>query len=649
MATIPGLLLVIAFLVVPGFFILWGVLRFRFASALLYSLPVGGGFLAVATVLFGVMGIPWTLLFLLVLLTGVASLGILVRILTGAAQRRQGQTRGRGGNSGDEDLAPGALMWAGIGTGVFAVAYGAVTLASMGAPDAVPTLGDAQFHMRGVQIILETGSASPIRPFPDLYPQLAVAPHYPTLWHALVVPLTGIYSIVEATNIAALAAGVVMWPWSLASLAIALAPRFSLAGLLAPVMAIPLVLMPAIQLFAFAIYPFSLSIILAASTWGLLARLINERSWSAGVAFALALGGTAAAQPTTGLLVCASLGIWALIALIHLTISLAHRGRILTGITVGAATVIGVTVIIFGLPFVPLVQALDSRPTESIPYSLAVINFVRGPVFVQTTSWIPLILMGLALIGAVATVRRPGNLTISLTVILLGGMYVAAAGPDSFWRIFTSPWWKDASRFATALATLLVGLAALTVAGLVHLLVTRLTAAPLVTGIIGGSVAAAALIAGTLSTPFSLTSIKAAFISSTYTRGEEYIGLNEDELALLEALDEVVEPGTVIVGDPDSGTAWVAALSDAHPFQALRYPQSDDEAYLGMHFAAIQTDPRVCEILEAHDITAFIQSDSPTTEFEGRNEGFNTVDTSEGFLLLHEVGGARIYEITACD
>lgn len=649
LAVLPAITLALALFLVPGFLINVGLLRFRAPLALLFAAPVGGGFLGLLAYVLGVVGLPWSLWSVL---GATAVLGISA-LLVGCSGRRARHARADRFVQGTGIGWP-TVGWAALGMVVFAAIQGSAILPAMGSVAAVPTVGDAHFHLQGVRLISESGSAMPLGPFAFLYGvgDGQASPYYPTLWHSVVVCLLPTGTIVEATNMVAIAVGLILWPLSLSSFAAALRPKSPLAALVAPLCASIIVLMPGIELFGFAVYPFALSVVMLAGTMGLATLVIRRASVTLLVALALASFGTISAQPTTGLIVAFVLLIWGLCAIVMRAWRLARAGRGLRAGFILLTTAAVFAAVMVMLPRAPLVRGLNQRPTESITYREAVLNMVLGPVYSNRLSLVVTVLLVTALAGGIIAARRWPGLVMALSAVGLAILYVAAAGPESYLRVFTSPWWKDASRFAIFLLVFTIGFAAVALVVLLEWLGRLIPGnRQVIRTALGFASAGTVLILWAVYPEAVFSTARLAFfVHDTYDRSDESsIGLNEDELVLLEQLDDVLPPGTVVVGDPDSGVAWVDVLSEARQFQGMRFPQNDEQAYLGVNFANILEDERVCEIINSNDISAFLQSDSPTKEFVGRNEGFNQVDTSVGFDLLKSVGGARLYRITACD
>lgn len=652
-----AVLLGAALLYLPGLALLRLVSRLPFASAFLFAPAVGGAAIGVLTLIYGWVGIPWNAAIALLSVTVLTVIWVAEEVWrrtrrTGGARKARkrtgGQEQGSDPRRFDGDKArQQTLVWGLVGSAIFAFSYGWVVIGTIGAPGAIPTVGDAHFHMRATQIVLDSGYASPLGPFPDLYPHLGSAPFYPTLWHSLVVPLTAVVPVVEATNAMALLVGLWVWPMGLAAFGSSLGKRLPTQALVAPIMAIPFVLMPGIEVFGFAVYPFVLSVALFAPTLALLVRLIEKPSWSWASAFALGSIGVAAAQPTTALFLLAAVALWLLVLLGVAVLRWWKEGKRGLSSAVLGGTFLALIAAFIVIPRIGIVRGLNNRATEYVGYKPALLNLILGPTYFLSTTYLSVGLLVVALIAAAATLKNRGTVVTVLFSTLLFVLYVAASGPDSYLRIFTSPWWKDASRFAIVGSVLIIGLASMGAAGALHWVAKR-TWGPL-EPILVGLVAVAGL-ALTIFLPAKVFwEEKTWFIADSYSRElGTTVELTEDEVALLEQADQYLEPGTIVVGDPDSGLAWLSVLTDLDQFQGMRVPYGEDQKYLGKHFDEILTDPKVCEIVLDHQIKAFLQSDSPSTQHEGWHVGYNQVDTSEGFVLLTEVGGARLYEITAC-
>ncbi|MCG7426853.1 hypothetical protein M3A96_05065 [Helcobacillus massiliensis] len=128
---------------------------------------------------------------------------------------------------------------------------------------------------------------------------------------------------------------------------------------------------------------------------------------------------------------------------------------------------------------------------------------------------------------------------------------------------------------------------------------------------------------------------------------------SEAELAMLKDLDRSVPAGSVIIGDPASGVAYVPLYSDAQSVFTQVNPRAIDfdGEYLYKHFDDITSDPLVCTILDHYGVAYFYEDTSKFYSGHEREEfapGFYGVDTGSGFTLVAEGGDARVWRIDAC-
>ncbi len=618
------------------------IFRFSKPAAVLYGAPVGAALIAGLSLALAVAKIPWNLG------TVLLAIALVISGCVGVAWR----LKNRVSQSLLTEINWSHVGLAVLGTAVFFGIQAVLILSVIGEPAAIPSRGDSVFHVQGVRIIAESGSASPLGPFPYLYGVIdgGASPNYPTLWHALGVLSLPFTPLVPLTNGLAIAVGLILWPFSLAAFAVSLAPKQPAVAFFAPAVVSGAVLFPAIEVFAFAVYPFVLSVVLLATSLGLLVFLIRDYSRYLLGAFAVATLGAISAQPTAGLVVLLALLVWGLVWILGAAGRSWSSGSRLRPFLIVLGVVVASALAVVGIPRLSLVRGLNQRPTESISYKDAVLNLLLGPTYLARFSLLMLALLALAFLGALLTLKVQGNLQMVITAAAILLLYFAAAGPDSYVRAFTTPWWKDASRFAIYLLIFVAGFAGVALGKALSWVGSRVNSEAVVPSAVGITVLA--LLAAFFALPEAVFSKAQSqeFVASSYERSEDTpVALNEDEVALLEDLDSVVDETTVIVGDPDSGVAWVSVFSVADQFQGLRISSNDEQAYLAAHFDEILDDPRVCEIINEAQINAFMVSDSPSKEFEGRNIGFNQTDTSVGFELLKEVGGARLYQITACD
>ena len=193
-------------LFVPGLVVAL-LLGLRGIWLLAMSAPISVSMIAVAALAAPVIGVPWSVLPVLIL-TAIAALAAFAwtrwvsrparQTLASKAQRRR---------------SAWPLV---LGIAIPALTIGFVLLRSMLAPDYVSQRYDNVFHLNAVQYIIDTGNASPLWVGTMTSGDTGGLPFYPTAWHALVAVVAGLSgsSVVVANNAAIIAVAAIVWPMS---------------------------------------------------------------------------------------------------------------------------------------------------------------------------------------------------------------------------------------------------------------------------------------------------------------------------------------------------------------------------------------------------------------------------------------------------
>ncbi|MES2867543.1 MAG: DUF6541 family protein, partial [Actinomycetota bacterium] len=122
--------------------------------------------------------------------------------------------------------------------------------------------------------------------------------------------------------------------------------------------------------------------------------------------------------------------------------------------------------------------------------------------------------------------------------------------------------------------------------------------------------------------------------------------------ALLEALDELVEPGARVLGNPSTGTGFGYFLSGVDVFpRTWSPPTSQSWTVLGEYLRDAAADPEVCEALTAYGQPEYVLDFGLGEEGPGRYElpGMTDFSGQDGFELVAEDGDVSLWRITACD
>lgn len=601
--------------------------------------PVGLGVIGTSTFIAGGLGIPW---------------GIWVPI---AATLLAGGLAWFAGKKYRAvpptfDLGATTFLWAFGGTIIFAGLQFGLTMILMTWPDAVPIMGDAQFHLAGSKLVMETGNVNPFTALGGLYePTVEVTNHYyPVLWHALVALLAPLTGISLAHNLWVFVIGFMIWPIGLATLSAYLLPKKPWIGAVAPLVAVSAFAFPAESLVYVALGPFSVgaALLIPIVTVALAADSRPGQWWLPPTLLVLA---AFAAHPSTGILAAVPLGMLLLVRLAQWLHSWRNRAASL-GVGVALLAVIGVAIGVIMKTSPYQAYAAYSRATIGVGEGLVTL-FGRGLFYWPVSiAWVTTSI--LAAYGFYVLRRsRPALLTAVMTSPFFF-LYIASTGPDGFFREMTGLWWKDFSRLIVPCLAVIIVFASV---GIVHL-ASRIgegKRGALSSGSILAVAASATLgVAGLVGqNPPRLATVH-QFSLEAYSLDPMFVTpLDADTVVLLELLDGEfngeVERDAYVIGPHASGVGFTPLYSDLHSYMPAPQPYTQDQSYLEGHFGDIHSDPRVCEIIREANIVAFLEKPPPDQATEERQSGLYNVDTSEGFVLIDQSGQVRLWEITACD
>ncbi|MDP9806005.1 hypothetical protein J2S70_000587 [Trueperella bonasi] len=119
------------------------------------------------------------------------------------------------------------------------------------------------------------------------------------------------------------------------------------------------------------------------------------------------------------------------------------------------------------------------------------------------------------------------------------------------------------------------------------------------------------------------------------------------------SLDDYVEPGAVVLGDPATGLGYAPLYSgvDVVFTQVNRTAADHDGTYLVTHVDDIAHDPHICRILARYGIEYFYQTEDFTFQKRQRSErwpGLYRVDASKGFTKVADTERGTLWKFTAC-
>lgn len=637
------MLVALAVFAVPGF-LLARILRLRNPYSFGFAPVLGMAVVGTLTLVCAPLGVlwgwlPWTVVTSLLAIVLAVEEVLIRRRHPGVAQHKPVSIR---------QYLP--LIYMGMGVLTYAMIRIITYLPVIAGPASLPHYGDADFHLQGALIVHQSGDVFPIGALDDLYtPQAHSAVYYPTLWHAWVSLLMSFGGVVVATNAAAFTLALIMWPTSIALLGLALRPKNPGVAFLAPVVASPVATFPGAVAVGISIYPFSLSLMTVPVAIAALAMWMRGKGARCGFVYFLAILAALIAQPSAAIFSLVAGG-FAVVALLvrWLHRSIRSGSWIVPLVTVGSLAVfsLGVFYYFWRSPYLQKLGGFERQQAVEHP----VRAFFDGTIASVYTPWKPWIaILVLAVIGLLALMRFAyGWMYLSITVVV-SVAYIAAAGPDSRWRVLTGPWYKDQFRLA-AIATALVSVAA---AVGVSWLLDRLIPVEIRTrfGIAGAIIFVIVypLCWNVLNS--SITQSEREIVATGYILTDQNTtALKKDTAELLGRLDQHFGPDERLLALYANGGAFSGVLSDVEPFVPIRTMVSKDQRVLRADFDKITTDPKICEIIEKNNIKAFM-ADSERAGYLGQGPlgGPPNIDVSNGFELVDQQGSVKLWRITACD
>lgn len=657
----PLVLLAAAIIILPGLLI-GATLRLRniflWGSAPALGLGVFGAWL----VLWSVTGAKWGWISYVFCLLALVVLLIASRVFKWFSKTATIAQFGRHAHFGVPDNGLSANYRTGVATQSWLAILGVIVmivirlfaiLPAMGSPDAAPHWGDADFHLQGTLLVAETGNASPIGGLSDLYtPDALSSYYYPTLWHAWTSLLLPFVGVIQATNAAMLAIVVLLWPPAIALLGVALRPHSIWVGFFAPIILSPVAVYPGAIGVSYSIYPYTLSLIGVPTAMAALVLWQRGRGRFWAILYVISIVGSLVAQPSAALFPIVAGFIALAVNFVVWWYRSVRARRILwptiaivaaCGFSLFALNTIRRSNIVVNLGAFHRNQVLDNP----------VLGFFDGTVAAISQPWWPWTLtVALAVAGMVILARRRYGWTYIGITIVATVAYMAAAGPDSWLRVLTGPWYKDHLRLG-AVSTMLVAVAAAVFASwITERLLGHVLKAPsaIPQVIIGALLAATACVTWCALTP-SITQVERLHVLVGYGLDDsKTTPLTEDSVEVLKRLDQNFQPGERILSTHGNGGGFVPAYSELKPMIPLRDLNTSEQRILASRFNDINTDPEICEILNEHNVKGFMAD----LGREGRGiwgplAGPPYTDVSSGFKLIDQEGTFKVWRVTACD
>ncbi|WP_447948305.1 DUF6541 family protein [Microbacterium maritypicum] len=634
----PVLLISVAVLFLPGY-VVARALSLRGLWAWGVAAPASVSVIVLASLGAGVLGIPWSVLPVLVTTLGLALIGFVVARFSRVDRPARRVSRRT------------ALIAASFV--VAALLFGLQIALVVGAPENISQTFDNVFHLNAVRYILDTQNASPMS-VGGMTSAPGTSAFYPAAWHsivALVVQLTGT-TIMVATNTVTIATAAVVWPATVALLTVVLFGRRLTIVVSAVLLSGLLPAFPLLMLDYGVLYPYLLGVSLVPAALAAVIQLVrlhgdDDRIPDA-VLVLVVLGlipGIAVAHP--GALV-------ALIILGMIAVSLAfigflrsrpeRRRMILTSVGFGALALASFAA------WRVLRPPLEARgwPTEQT------ISQALGQALTLSPRYqlIPLLMAVLFVVGVIVVAkrhRRADVVALALMFAVTVLFVVASAMPFQPLRdLMTAAWYNNAPRLAALLPVVAVPLAAVGAAWVLAWVRLRV-GAPSVrrSVVVGMSVGAVVLLGGqALAMAQAMT---AAAVAYRYTETSPLI--SEDERALLERLPDEVPDDALIIGSPWTGTGMAYAFADREVVMPhILMGMSPEEQEIMDELSRRGSEAQVCDAVERSGVDYVL--DFGSQEIHGdehRYRGLERLGRSDLVTEIDAEGDAVLYQITGCD
>lgn len=250
--------------------------------------------------------------------------------------------------------------------------------------------------------------------------------------------------------------------------------------------------------------------------------------------------------------------------------------------------------------------------------------------------------IGLFSFGKLGSLRWIGG-----TALLFGVTFILTASYSQPWIAkMTSPWWNDQFRLV-ALAT--VPLCVIAGHGLaqVHDALGSRIRVPLVTSV--AALAALVFLSGGLY--FNLNERQARLAYGYTANGYQPTVVSKNEALAMEKLGELVKPNERVLNDRNDGSAWMYAISGAHPV-AGHFDgslESPDLISLQNDFREYETDSRVRATIKRLNVQYVMVGRGYVRDFNRRAPGLRDLNSAAFLTKVYENEDAVIYRLTPSD
>lgn len=621
------------------------------------AIAVAGGPLVTAAVLgfggfaLGSLGIPYGWPGFLLLCAFIWALGLLLRAIVVRS----------GGDHGEHQrpVSPARLRRP---RNLFLLAAAAIALGTLWLPVGVsidPELPnprvDPMYHYNALHAILETGNVSMNSAVDYNYGLRVGHVVYPTVWHAMAalgVPLVGIVPAANAFTFLVVPVIFVVGIGLLVHVVLRRSAVATAAGVMAagslPAFPTGIVLVRAFwpDALATAMLPGMLVMVilyLRRVRWTYLRRSpwVMLLDTSVVLVAALGLGFT---HPAV-LISC-------MIIVVPLLFSAALKAQGVVRRTMSRRVHRLFVVMLIAIPLVAVVMVMIPQRTRSY--------LLRS----GDQSWDGLLLKGVSLLVDWPTdASSLAGIVVALVYLplLLGGLVLLARNRSRRW--ITISWSVGVAITAGSYVPLpvLTGLSGLWYADTYRLFAVQAAILPLAVAALAEWACAGGLRRRRRRVVVVWTLIACALLGTTFITGRQSFAVasmrgplsGEQELDFLRRIGTEIPPGSVVIGDPASGVAYLPLESPVESvFTQVNLRDVDrDGIFLATDFDRIHEDPRVCQLLEYYGIGYFYEDAPLRYNYRDRAEavpGLYGVETDRGFTLVDRQGTASLWRIDAC-
>lgn len=633
---LPAFLVTAAALVIPGLVILitgWG---WRRPSVLFLAPAVSTAVIALSAVAAPLVGLRWSL-------APIAVVTIVIALVALALRRAAGSTT----------RPPVRIAaWIAASAGFFAAS---ITLLvqfarAFGSPHDIAQRFDNIVHLNSVAFAVQTGNASSFH-----IGATSDISFYPGAWHALAALAAPFAdgSVPVAVNAANLAVVAILWPASSLALTAVLFGTRPIAMITTAALTTGFGAFPALFFNWGVLYPNAVGYAMIPAAVAAVAAALRVRGRWAIVRdvllVLLILGGTGLGHPNAALAVFVFSAAFVVNSLAQRAVTTrSRRDLIVLAVWIGA-----LLVVFAGLWRVARTGAEHSgwAPWQSIAQAFGEAVFVAPRGFVNTY-----LIVALVFVGLIAAVRSPRALPTIAPFVVAVVLFVVASGfvADHWLRQFlTNPWYNDSNRLAALLpiaAIPVATLGAVWIADLVRTAAPRLfvhpwagPAALTLAGVGLFSVALGPNVSGAL-----------AQVREAYTSTDDSLLLSTDEIALLERVEEEIEPDALIIGSPRTGASLAYAFASREVTEKHIFGlPSEDERFLNGNLRHIEDDPEVCDAVARTGVDYVLDfGRRDVIDSDGAANAYNGVQDltpSEHLVLVDAEGDdARLFRIEGC-